>query len=242
MASPLFYPGAWPRYQYEADPDVPESNPQNIPDTHDAFLSVLAPRTVYSYESVAERNSNLFPTAGVTYFAFTRDTGTLWVSNNGAAWAVLAAAGGQPWTTWTPTWRDSFGNTLSYGGATLSGRYAITGKTITGAFFMNRASNTNQGGTNSSYYWSLPPGITFKDYRLVAGSAYIVQVNGTNTSDPGAINVGAVGNVVATGPSTLAIAMAAGGRLGQGFKASSAITNGWGPGDSTQFQFTGEIN
>lgn len=238
MTQPLFYPGAIPTLQYVADPDVPESNPQELPNFFNGeFLPTVASRWVYTYSSAAERDANLFPSAGVTYFAYTRDTSTLWVSTS-STWVRLAVAGGAPWSAYTPAWTNSDGTALSYGNGQISGRYELTGKTLRAAFSMIRGTSTDRGGTTQTYYWSLPPGVSLKNSNQVNGNAVIRQYNGNTNSTM----YEATGTVVGITSTAIAVSLNSGSRLGAGYKVSAAVTGGWSPGDIVSWSMEAETN
>ena len=101
MAEPLYYPGGWPMFQLEADPDVASSNPQLIPETFARFLNTLNPRVIYRYNTEAQRNAELAPIQGVTYFAFTADTNSMITASavtcTSAPSAVRPKTKGMPW-------------------------------------------------------------------------------------------------------------------------------------------------
>lgn len=177
MSDDVFYPGAWPKFQAVADPNVPASDPSQIPEIFEDFLSVLWPRAVYTFTNPTDRDTQLPRTPGVSVFAFTRDTGTLWVSNNGGAWQAIATAGGAPRASqsigWYCTSVANGENPITINNGSVVSRMSKVGREVAHSWVVSRGTTTTVGDGN--YSWSYP--VAPRDYRAFTGSGFITISN-----------------------------------------------------------------
>lgn len=122
----------------------------NLPLHLQSLAEGVDARTVLRYPTAEDRDAAITtPAAGMV--AWLTSPGTL-SYYTGSAWVAMGA-----WNTYTPTWTAGTTN-LAIGNGSLTGKYAIVGKTCHFTMFLQFGSTTTVGSGNYSFTYPVKTG------------------------------------------------------------------------------------